>query len=166
MKRKKRTKKFLISSVIILCILLYIFPVYRLVNIAYATDFYSEDQIAKLLYIGSMSDRNEAEKVISLANKAFSDINHTVAENEEKYGLLACYATNDSHGDVAHTSYTLDLLSAHFDDNEGWIWVNYTSESIYHDGSIACGSYDIYSLWKLEKNNNGQWVVVDIYEHP
>lgn len=39
------------------------------------------------------------------------------------------------------------------------------SETFNHDGSLACGSFNVPSLWKVEKNDTGEWVVVHIKEH-
>ncbi len=160
----------IISAVIIaLGVLIHFFPVYRIIRIGPMAmgNYYSNEQIAKALYIGSASDRREAQTVLSLADKAFMDVQSTRAENEEEYGLLSCYATHtDSYGDVAFNEHSLELWSAHLGEDEGWIWVYYSSETFNHDGSTACGSWRIPSLWKVEKNDTGEWVVVQIREHP
>ena len=81
--------------------------------------------------------------------------------------MLSGYATpTDSYDNVAFVEYSLELLSAHLDDDEGWIWVYYSSEAFDHDGNSVCGSWRIPSLWKVEKNDTGDWVVVQIREHP
>lgn len=172
--RKRFRKKVYCAAAVIagvfiaVCVLLHFFPVYRIVDIGSMTmgDYYSGDQIAKALYIGSASDRREAQAVLRLADKAFHDTRHTRAENEEAYGLLARYATaTDSYGDTAFNEYSLELWSAHLGKEEGWIWVYYSSETFNHDGSIAHGSRNIPSLWRVEKNDSGEWVVVQIREH-
>lgn len=160
---------FVASVCLVLCIMLHYFPVYRLVQFGPSvfSDYYSYDQITKALYIGSAADRKEAQAVLRLADKAFHDTRHTRAENEEEYGLLSRYATpTDSYDNVAFVEYSLELLSAHLDDDEGWIWVYYSSEAFDHDGNSVCGSWRIPSLWKVEKNDTGEWVVVQIREHP
>lgn len=173
--RKRFRKKVyrvaaIISAVIIaLGVLIHIFPVYRIIHIGPMTmgNYYSNEQIAKALYIGSASDRREAQAVLRLADKAFMDVRSTRAENEEEYGLLSRYATHtDSYGDVAFNEHSLELWSAHLGEDEGWIWVFYSSETFRHDGSTTNGSWRIPSLWKVEKNDIGEWVVVQIREHP
>lgn len=105
--------------------------------------------------------------VMRLADKAFSDVWHTSTENEAAYGLLSRYATDtDYYGDLAFNEHSLELWSAHLGEDEGWIWVYYSSETFDHDGNIACGSWGIPSLWKVEKNDADEWVVVPIREHP
>lgn len=166
--RKKvyRVATVIVAIIIAMGVLLHIFPVYRIVSIGLG-DYYSSDQIAKALYIGSASDRREALVVLRLADKAFNDVRHTRAENEEEYGLLSRYATHtDSHSDAAFNEHSLELWSAHLGEDEGWIWVYYSSETFNHDGSTACGSWRIPSLWKVEKDDTGEWVVVQIREHP
>ncbi len=172
-RKKFRKKAYRVAAVIagifiIVCVLLHVFPVYRIVDIGSMTigNYYSSDQIAKAFYIGSASDRREAQAVLRLADQAFNDVQHTSVENEEKYGLLARYATDtDSYGDTAFNEHSLELWSAHLGKDEGYIWVYYSSETFNHDGSIAHGSRNIPSLWKVERNDSGEWVVVQIREH-
>ena len=172
-RKKFRKKAYRVAAVIagifiIVCVLLHVFPVYRIVDIGSMTmgNYYSSDQIAKAFYIGSASDRREAQAVLRLADQAFNDVQHTSVENEEKYGLLARYATDtDSYGDTAFNEHSLELWSAHLGKDEGYMWVYYSSETFNHDGSIAHGSRNIPSLWKVERNDSGEWVVVQIREH-
>ena len=96
MKKLRRYQFRIIAAIIIaMGVLLHIFPVYRIPHIV-LNDYYSTEQIAKALYIGSVSDRREAKAVLHLADKAFSDTRHTKAENEEEYGLLSRYATHST----------------------------------------------------------------------
>ncbi len=174
LRRKFRKKVFcatgIIAAVLIVCsVLLHFFPVWRLLHIGPMAmgSYYTNEQIGMALYIGSSSDRTEAQAVLRLADKAFNDVRHTREENEKEYGLLSRYATaTDNYGDVAFNEHSLELWSAHLDENEGWIWVFYSDETFHHDGSTACGSWRIPSLWKVEKNDSGEWVVVQIREHP
>lgn len=166
-KKAFRAAAVIAAILIAVCVLLHFFPVYRIVSFCSMGNYYSDDQIAKALYIGSASDRGEAQAVLRLADKAFNDTRHTRAENEAEYGLLARYATpTDSYENAAFNEYSLELWSAHLDDNEGWLWVCYSSETFNHDGSTACGSWRVQSLWQVEKDNTGAWVVVGIREHP
>ena len=173
--RKKFRKKVYRAAAVIAaifiaaCVLLHFFPVYRLLDIGPMTlgNYYSSGEIAKALYIGSAADRREAQAVLRLADQAFNDVQHTRAENEEKYGLLARYATAaDSYGDTAFNEHSLELWSAHLGKDEGWIWVYYSSETFCHDGSTAHGSWKVPALWRVERNSGGEWVVVQIREHP
>ena len=168
-KKAFRVGAIIAAVIITIGVLIHIFPVYRIMHIGPMTmgNYYSNEQIARALYIGSASDRREAQAVLRLADKAFMDVRSTRAENEEEYGLLARYATpTDSYGDVAFNEHSLELWSAHLGEDEGWIWVFYSSETFNHDGNMACGSWRIPSLWKVEKDDTGEWVVVQIREHP
>jgi hypothetical protein len=152
------------AVLIVLCVLLHVFPVYRLLDVS--SNYYDSDQIAMALSIGSASDRRQARAVLRLAEEAFGDTEHTTAENEEAYGLLARYATAvDSYVDAAWNEHSLKLWSAHLDENEGWIWVYYSSETFNADGATIRGSWRIPALWKVERDDAGQWVVVQIREH-
>ena len=168
-KKAFRVGAIIAAIIITIGVLIHIFPVYRIMHIGPMTmgNYYSNEQITRALYIGSASDRREAQAVLRLADKAFNDVHSTSAENEEEYGLLARYATpTDSYGDVAFNEHSLELWSAHLGEDEGWIWVFYSSETFNHDGNMACGSWRIPSLWKVEKDDTGEWVVVQIREHP
>ena len=168
-KKAFRVGAIIAAIIITIGVLIHIFPVYRIMHIGPMTmgNYYSNEQIARALYIGSASDRREAQAVLRLADKAFNDVRSTSAENEEEYGLLARYATpTDSYGDVAFNEHSLELWSAHLGEDEGWIWVFYSSETFNHDGNMACGSWRVPSLWKVEKDDTGEWVVVQIREHP
>lgn len=165
-KKAFRVGGIIAAIIIAFGVLLHIFPVYRIVHIG-LDDYYNTEQIAKALYIGSASDRREVQAVLRLADKAFNDVRSTREENEEEYGLLSRYATpTDSYGDVAFNEHSLELWSAHLGEDEGWIWVFYSSETFRHDGSTTNGSWRIPSLWKVEKNDTGEWAVVQIREHP
>lgn len=158
-----------IMVVIFIAVFVFIqfFPVYRISTIGKYIDMYSYDEIAKVLFIGSEADRREAQSVLRLADKAFNDVRHTRAENEEEYGLLARYATStDSRPDMAFNEHSLELWSAHLGKDEGMIWVYYSSETFDHDGNTVRGSWRIPSLWIVEKNETGEWVVVKIKEAP
>jgi hypothetical protein len=154
-----------IAAVLIaVCVLLHFFPVYRIFDIG--ADYYSKDQIAMALFIGSASDRSEAQAVLGLAERAFSDTEHTRAENEAEYGLLARYATAaDLYSDGAVNEHSLKLWSAHLGEDEGGIWVYYSSETLDDDGNLVRGSWRIPSLWRVERDDNGEWAVVQIREH-
>ncbi len=173
-RKKFRKKAFcvagMIVAVLVVCsMILRFFPVWRIVQIGpMAMDHsYTGDEIGMALNIGSASDRREAQAVLRVADQAFHDTRHTRAENEREYGLLARYATDvDSYPDAAFCEYFLELWSAHLGKEEGWIWVYYSSETFNYDGSTACSSQGIPSLWKVEKNHSGEWVVVQIREHP
>lgn len=172
-RRKLRRKAYLAAAIIaaifmVFCVLLHYFPVYRALEVGRAKfgDFYSGEEIAMALSIGSAADRREAQAVLRLADAAFNDVRHTRAENEESYGLLARYATStDAYGDLAYNEHTLELWSAHLGETEGWLWVYYSSRTYAHDGSVACGSSRIPSLWKVERSASGEWVVTQIREH-
>ena len=173
-RKKLRRKAYRAAAVIagifiIVCVLLHFFPVYRLIDIGPLTmgSYYSGGQIAKALYIGSASDRAEAQAVLRLADQAFNDVRHTGAENDERYGLLARYATDtDRYVDASFNEHSLELWAAHLGKDEGWIWVLYSSKTFNHDGSVAHGGWNIPSLWKVERSSGGEWVVVQIREHP
>lgn len=170
-KKKIRKRKWIAVAITAGCllaaiILFHTFPIYRVAQVG-GNSYYNGSEIAKLIYIGSSSDRAEAQSILRQADVAFHDHNHTSAENEELYGVLSRYATDsDRYDNVAFVNHSLELWSAHLGDTEGYVWVYYSYEAFDYDGDTVHGSWKVPSLWKVEKNVDGVWVVVSIKEHP
>ena len=170
-KKKIRKKKWIAISITAVCLLvtvafMHYFPIYRIVEVG-GTSYFSSSEIAKLAYIGSGTDRAEAQSILRQADAAFHDCRHTSAENEELYGVLSQYATDTDHwDDASFVNYSLELWSAHLDDTEGCIWVYYSYEVVNRDGQVVSSSKNIPSLWTVEKDSTGEWVVTSIKEHP
>lgn len=171
MKKKIRKKKWIAISITAVCLLaavalIHYFPVYRIINVGGAS-YFSSSEIAKLAYIGSAADRAEAQSILRQADAAFHDCSHTSAENEELYGVLSRYATDtDDWDDISFVNHSLELWSAHLEDTEGYIWVYYSYEVFNSKGQVVSGSKNIPSLWTVEKDDTGEWVVSSIKEHP
>lgn len=144
--------------------LLYYFPVYHILQVQ-ETVYYSADEIAMLAYIGSREDRAAAQTVLRQADAAFADCSHTWEENQELYGPLARYATS-SDRDAASATHSLELWSAHMDDEDGYLWVYYSSKALDEQGGTISENKNIPSLWRVEKDETGQWWVVSVKEHP
>ncbi|MCD7823695.1 MAG: zf-HC2 domain-containing protein [Oscillospiraceae bacterium] len=164
-KRKWTAVTVIVSCILLVCILIYQFPVYRLLMVCGALSYYDSDEISMLISIGSLSDRIEAQSVLRQADAAFQDCKHTDAECDELYGLLSRYAT-PSERSASYVNYSLELWSAHLGDTEGYIWVYYSEEAIDSNGDTVSASLRCEALWKVEKSEDGVWEVVSIREHP
>jgi len=127
--------------------------------------YYDAEEVFMLIYPGSRVDRAIASGVIDNAEIVFSDITHTPQENIELYGPLGRYAVSSTLGAVSET-HDLQLWSAYIDEDDGYIWVNYSHEAFDANGNIVYGSLDIPSLWHIEINDDGIWIVTYIKEHP
>ena len=103
--------------------------------------------------------------MLERAEAAFSDLHTPGAQKTEKHGLLARYAVEAELG-AADESHSLELWSAHFDSTSGCMWVYYSREVYDADGKTIRGSWEIPSLWYLEKTSSGQWEIIGIKEHP
>ena len=114
---------------------------------------------------GSLQDRKTAEPIMELAEKAFSEVSIAPEEASRKYGELARYCTTSDYQAISE-KHVLRLWSAHFELNEGTIWVHYSQEAFDQKGETVCGSWDIPSLWYLERTERGSWEVRAIKEHP
>lgn len=149
---------------VVAVLLIHYFPIYRYLETGVST-YYNKKEIGMLIYIGSPGDRKIGKCVVEMADAAFSDIHSTREANIDEYGLLARYATEEDRGAVSE-KHDLDMLSAHFEDDSGYIWMRYSNSAYDADGNMICGNADILSLWYLEKDDSGEWKVIDIKEHP
>lgn len=168
-KKKLKTKSVVtiaVTAISLLAIILAlcIFPIYRIVKV-WSPSYYDTGEISMLAYIGTPGDRSVANTIIRQAEDAFSDISHTREENEEAYGVLSRYATTAERG-AFEEKHSLELWSARFDASSGYMWVFYSRELFNANGELISGSKDIPSLWYVEKNEDGKWVVVGIKERP
>lgn len=169
--RKKFIKKavsvfaILIVCVVALTALLQVFPIYRVVGRPYYKSYYTVGEMWKLGYIGSPSDRKKAKEILNQAEMAFSDISHTYEENQETYGLLGRYAFTKDYN-ATFEKHMIKLLSAHLGKDKGYLWIEYDQQAYGEDAEVVSGSSDIQSLWTVEKDENGKWVVTNIKEHP
>ncbi len=161
-------KAITISAILIFLIILVLtFPIYRFLNVMDIQYYYDKSELQMIAFAGTPWDRSEAKEVMDLAHEAFKDCKHTREENSEKYGKLSRYVHSiESYPDVEYVKYSLELWSAHFGKNEGYLWVYYTHDGYNGKNEHVCGSSKVPSLWKAEKNENGKWAVTDIKEHP
>lgn len=169
-KRQSRRKllKAGIAALLAACVLLvaYYVPLRHLL-IVWAEDYHTTGEVAALFTRGSREDRRTAQPIMALAEEAFSSIGLTENEAKCAYGKLSRYTYNqDIYADVVAERHTLELLSADFEYSEGLIWVCYTQEGLDRNGERTSGSFQVESLWKLCKKEDGTWYVYDIKEHP
>lgn len=151
-------------TIVILVLCAHYFPLYRVAKVWWPS-YFETGEISQLAYIGTSEDREIAQKVLETAESAFSDMETPREKLEKKYGLLKRYAVAAERGAVSE-SHSLELWAAHFASSSGTIWVYYSQEAYDENGDLICGSWDIPSLWYLEKNEAGDWKVVGIKEHP
>ena len=166
-KQYRKTTWRVISELLTIAVLagcVHYFPLYRIVKVWWPS-YFETGEITQLAYIGSEEDREIAREVLEMAEAVFSDLDTPGEELEGKYGLLKRYAVAAERGAVAE-SHSLELWSAHFHSTDGTMWVCYSQEAYDKNGETICGSWDIPSLWYLEKNAAGEWEVVGIKEHP
>ena len=162
-----RKRKIGLTCLVACAVLLYFFPVYRMFTVAlpgYDGYYEKEDQV--LLYCrGTPGDLWQAREVIKQGRAAFEDCTTSNDQMQEKYGELQRYATDGERGAV-RVKYSLRLLSAHLNENEGKVWIKYSQEALDENGDTVCGSWGVYSLWTVQKDAAGVWRVADIREHP
>lgn len=165
-RKKIRNRIVAFAIILILCICAHFFPVYHVLQV-WSPSYFTTGEVTKLLYIGNRAERNTAQLFVSKANEAFSDLSTPDDQLEEKYGMLKRYATNAERGGSTE-KHSLRLWSADFNsaDGYGYVWVYY-SNSVYNiEGEEICGSSKIPALWVFEKNDEGNWQLLYIKEHP
>jgi hypothetical protein len=48
---------------------------------------------------------------------------------------------------------------------DGFVWVNYSYETLKNDSDMRPGSANVFSRWKIHREN-GRWEVAEIKENP
>ena len=177
--RKKVFKRFCIIflaiciGVVGLLATLQVFPVYRFFQYSSKDDFVNENKIM-LAYIGTPGDRKIATDIVNYASiYVFSDISHTYEENLELYGELGRYPFDlhyfdETRGDrkALYETHSIELLSAHIDENHGYIFVEHSQQAIGENGEAVAGHGEILSLWEIEKDADENWKVISTREGP
>lgn len=120
------------------------------------------DEYKQIVYPTSISDYITARKVLKTADEAL----YTITTDEkayEQFGELGYLCVTDD--DAVSQMHRLRLIAGHFAQDEGYMWVQYTSVAYDVDGEITTGSWDILTKWKLKKQD-GRWVVTNVNEAP
>ncbi len=163
-KRRWKIAAVIAAALVAFSAFYYQYPLHHFVK-AWNSKVYTTYQLRTLFPRGSQEDRRTAEPILQLAQRAFSDLTHTDAENRNAYGELARYATPKKRGGYSEW-HSLGLWAAEFSSNHGTMWVHHSSEIYDQNSKTICGSWDVLSLWTLKRNSNGQWEVINIIEQP
>ncbi len=179
---KKKLRKqtwcaiFITAAVVLLVtLILRLNPIDYLADVSATKGYTFSDRMA-LLFKGGISDRIEAQRVLhNNVHTAFVYSEKEVLEMDNiaeedvfsYYGALRYYFVREDHAGETLTIYNVDLLSAHFSGSSGKMWVKYwydrydkSDDLRWYEGT---GSTDgCIALWKLEKNDEGYWRVVEI----
>lgn len=142
------------------------FPLHQ-VALVWQPSWFETGEISLLAYVGSREDRQTAQPVIDLAERAFSTLGLTQDEAAARYGALSRYCfPRDIYPEVVREEYDLDLWSAHFSGGYGHLWVYYSQAGYDETGALRAGSFRVPALWTLEQTPEGAWEVISIKEHP
>ena len=157
-------KRIIRAGVIVLCVLLGITAL-RAAWIYvgnYSCMKYYGKEYKQVIYPTSISDYITAQKVLKTADAALSTI--TTYENAyNQFGELGYLCVTDD--DAVSQRHRLRLIAGHFAQDEGYMWVKYTSVAYDVDGEVTTGSWNILTKWELEKQDD-RWIVTDINEAP
>ena len=177
--RKKVFKRFCIIflaicvGVVGLLATLQVFPVYKIYEYRWNQAF-TDEQKTMLAYIGTPNDRKIAADIVNYASiYVFSDTSHTYEENLELYGELGRYPFDlhyfdETRGErkALYETHSLKLLSAHIDEDHGYIFIEYTQRAIGENGESVAGCGPKLSLWEIAKDGDGNWKVISTIEGP
>ena len=163
------------AVVLLVTLMLRINPIDYLADVSSAEQYTFSDRMA-LLFKGDYSDQDKAEAVLSNAHIVFEYpeeeiYNEVLAmpRDEAAYamGELVRYCVPEIYAGKVLTTYHIDLLSAHFGSKSGKMWVKYwydrydkSDDLRWYEGTVA--PEGCIALWKLEKNDDGYWRVVEV----
>ena len=179
---KKKLRKqtwcaiFITAAVVLLVtLMLRLNPIDYLADVSNTKGYTFSDRMA-LLFKGGISDRIEAQRVLHggvpmafLYSEKEACEMYKIAEEDvfSFYGALRYYFVREEHAGETLTTYHIDLLSAHFGSKSGKMWVKYwydrydkSDDLRWYEGSGAPEGR--IALWKLEKNDDGYWRVVEV----
>lgn len=170
LKRKNTSTKKVVAVVVAILLLLYIFPFYNWVAVT-NSNFYGARESSYLLFRGLPGHHRQVLDIKKTAEAAFSELGLTEDEATEKYGLLSRYCiTSDLYPEVVNEKHNFRvcsvLLDAYTAESAGYMWVYYNQEGLMENGEVDTGSWRIYALWYLERDESGSWYVADIKEGP
>lgn len=176
MKNKKSKKVLITIFIIISAIFLFKYISYKF-PLFYAASEYSiwidhnpekaNQAFNEMVYAGSLKDRLSVKSVMKKAEQAFSDVDIDDEEAKEKYGFLSRYCINVGYGgDSTSEKHNIKLVSVKLDGNKGYMWISYSQRGYNEQNVGVCGSSGINARWTIKKNANGEWEVVEIFEHP
>ena len=136
----------------------------------YESDYFTDEEKDILNHKPSEYEKQIANNVINDAKVAFEDCGkYSCDECDKIYGCLAQYAIDREQADsfkLVGKQYLLTNLGCNISESEGYIWINYTIIG-YKEGYVSeTGSFDVNSLWKIEKGEDGNWKVIEVKEHP
>ena len=154
-------------------LLLRLNPIDYLADISATKEYTISDRMA-LLFKGGISDRATALSVLNSVHIVFEnkeeDVYNKMAMSREEisyyFGALMNYCVPEVFEGEILTTYHIDLLSAHFGGSSGKMWVKYGYSHFDKTHDLkpydSTGAIDHIALWKLEKQDNGYWRVVEI----
>ena len=178
--KKKLRKQTWCAIIITVAVVLLVTLMLRLNSIDYLADIsatkgYTFSDRMALLFKGGISDRTQAQRVLNnnvyaaflYSEKEACGINNVAEEDVPSYyGALRHYFVREDHAGETLTTYHIDLLSAHFGSKSGKMWVKYEYDRYDKSDNLrwyeGTGGTDRIALWKLEKNDDGYWCVVEI----
>ncbi|MGM9937269.1 MAG: hypothetical protein ACI38A_07990 [Candidatus Ornithomonoglobus sp.] len=127
------------------------------------------DYKSELMHRGTRKERGDVKEIFEEFNQALASVEPDKETAEKKHGILARYAViaenNYAAADPSEIKSTSKLLSAHCDNDTGYIWVIYSRDISDINGQHLCGCANCYIRFGIEKDND-HWEIADIAEAP
>lgn len=136
---------------------------------SYELDFFTKDEKDILLHTPSVQEKQIACAVLRDAETAFKDNGkYTFEEKQTVYGPLAKYAFDRESVEYFGTTdkkYLLELMGCKIGDTSGYIWISCKISGYKNNYDLVTGDGG-NALWEIAKDENQQWKVVSVKEHP
>ena len=161
---KNMKKKYTVITIILLMIILLFFD--KRINYYCHYDIpnndYFGEQYREILYPMSVSDKKQADKIMKKTDDAFSYIGKK-EDAVRIYGKLSRYCITKEN--AVKERHDLKLITADFDETEGYLWIAYNQEAFDKNSQIIIGAVDVLARVTVKKKEQ-EWVVTEINEHP
>lgn len=119
---------------------------------------------ATISHEASADEINAVQPVLNAAENVFKYTGDIDLADGSVGALKRYYYSYDGSENITSVDLDLNLVTAKLNRSDGTVWVIYSVIRYSESGEIVNGSVDILSCWQI-KNNDGDWVVVDIIEH-
>lgn len=133
-------------------------------------DFFGKELYAEITYKCSDQEREVGNTIVNKAIKVakYTGIEKNVDETSDVGALSQYYYYNrklPAEYETVFQEMEFQFITCKVTQDRGHVWVVYTRRMRDEDKNLIAGSWDILSLWEIEKQN-GEWSVVKISEAP
>jgi hypothetical protein len=115
--------------------------------------------IIVIIYIAMIIDTNSLMTQVRDVFSGKVDRSQTIGKPINRYNYRGFFS------DITKTDLKLIRVFTLHNFKDGYIWAWYTYEGKDNNDEVLTGSSNIFSKWKIHKEN-GKWDIVEIFEDP